>query len=100
MFEFCMQACVTHLAHRDEPFASYVTKLMRDIQLYVTPAPSELVEGSNIRSRVIYLDGIKSRLYEPIKRKEGPQPAFVFYHGGAMCLGSAGMVVSPIFPLV
>ena len=56
----------------------------------MTPTPVAEVSGSNIRSKVIDLGGVNARLYEPIKKKEGSQPGFIFFHGGGMCFGSIG----------
>nr|XP_054771435.1 arylacetamide deacetylase-like [Lytechinus pictus] len=54
----------------------------------IEPKPLENVKGSNIRSRVTYFDGVKVRVYEPIRRKEGLQPGVIFIHGGGMVTGS------------
>nr|XP_054771264.1 arylacetamide deacetylase-like [Lytechinus pictus] len=51
--------------------------------------PPEEVPGSNIRSRMTSFDGIKVRVYEPIKRDgEGEMPAFLYFHGGGLVVGS------------
>ncbi|XP_797574.3 arylacetamide deacetylase [Strongylocentrotus purpuratus] len=81
---------ISHLAHRDEPFASYYVKCLRYFFDKGAPKPPAEVEGSSIRSRVIDLGGVKARLYEPIKRSGSDlMPAFIYIHGGGMCIGSA-----------
>lgn len=53
--------------------------------------PPEEVPGSNIRSRVTSFDGIRVRVYEPIKKDgEGDLPAFLYCHGGGLAVGDIG----------
>ncbi|XP_071505777.1 arylacetamide deacetylase-like [Diadema antillarum] len=79
----------TYLLHRDEPFPNFYVKRIRSIQEYTAPSPRAEIAGSNIRSRVLDLDGVSARIYEPIRRSEEKQPGFVYLHGGGMVLGSA-----------
>ena len=60
---------------------------LRALATFVSPSE---VKGSNIRSMVTTFDGVRVRLYEPIKKEEGLQPAVIFIHGGGMTFGSAG----------
>ncbi|XP_072174222.1 arylacetamide deacetylase-like [Diadema setosum] len=75
------------LLHPGDEFANL--KGRRLFKEAFEPTPREYVRGSNIRSRVAYFDGVRVRVYEPIKRNSGGlQPAFVFIHGGGMVMGS------------
>ncbi|XP_072180653.1 neutral cholesterol ester hydrolase 1-like [Diadema setosum] len=56
--------------------------------MYRKHRPKEIVPGSNIRSEVMSFDGVKVRVYEPIKRKEAEVPAMIFMHGGGLALAS------------
>ena len=62
---------------------------------FTRPYPSE-VPGSNIRSRVTEMAGVKVRIYEPIKVKPGLQPALIFAHGGGFCIGTTGKKIELI----
>lgn len=44
--------------------------------------------GSNFRARVTQFDGVKVRLYEPIKKSKSLLPGFVYFHGGGFAFGS------------
>ncbi|XP_030837413.1 neutral cholesterol ester hydrolase 1 [Strongylocentrotus purpuratus] len=70
----------------DNPHA-YIQALRSIRDLTNQPSPSE-IKGSNIRSKVTTFDGVRVRLYEPIKKEDSLQPALIFIHGGGNALGS------------
>ncbi|XP_071496535.1 neutral cholesterol ester hydrolase 1-like [Diadema antillarum] len=75
------------LLNRRKPFAPVQAK--RLIYESTEARPKETRKGSNIRSRVTDFDGVRVRLYEPIRKKNGLQPGILFFHGGGMVYGSA-----------
>ncbi|XP_022102060.1 arylacetamide deacetylase-like [Acanthaster planci] len=72
-------------SHYVQLFRSFV-----ESAAFVVASPPE-VRGSNIRYTLTTFEGVKVRLYEPIKRRADFGPAVVFIHGGAFVIGSTAM---------
>ncbi|XP_071494632.1 arylacetamide deacetylase-like [Diadema antillarum] len=63
-------------------------EFFRIMSTLVQQPPSE-VPGSNIRSRLDTFGGVRVRVYEPkVRGREEPLPAFIFFHGGGLAMGS------------
>ncbi|XP_071949793.1 arylacetamide deacetylase-like [Antedon mediterranea] len=63
-------------------------KQYRNIRHWLKPVTPSDMPGSNIRSRVTTFDGIRIRLYEPIRKPKVLQPALIYIHGGGLIFGS------------